>query len=148
MAETQEQSDRITAELEEVREYSVTMTAEDTCGVCEMMLLVKPFFFFICGHKFHSDCLEKQVVPMLSKEQLRRLTTLRQQLEAEVQPPAQAQSLILSNEQAKELQRKRATLKTEIEDILAADCLFCGLLIDTIDQPFVDDWEQVNVEWE
>ncbi|KAH8366537.1 hypothetical protein KR084_000982 [Drosophila pseudotakahashii] len=146
MAETQEQSDRVVAELQQVREHSITMNAQDTCGVCEMMLLVKPFFAFICGHKFHSDCLEKQVVPMLTKEQTRRLATLRQQLEAEVQP--QAQSMALSRQQAKELQRKRATLKTEIEDILAADCLFCGLLINTIDQPFVDDWEQVNVEWE
>jgi len=65
-----------------------------------------------------------------------------------VQTQAQPQSGALSKQQAMELQRKRAALKTEIEDILAADCLFCGLLISTIDQPFVDDWEQVNVEWE
>ncbi|XP_017134048.1 vacuolar protein sorting-associated protein 18 homolog [Drosophila elegans] len=144
MAETQEQSDRVGAELQQLRQHSITMNAQDTCGICDMMLLLKPFFVFICGHKFHSDCLEKQVVPMLTKEQGRRLTTLKQQLEAQTQP----QPSTLGKQQAMEIQRNRAALKTEIEDILAADCLFCCLLIDTIDQPFVDDWEQVNVEWE
>ncbi|KAH8240413.1 hypothetical protein KR038_006656 [Drosophila bunnanda] len=148
MAETQEQSDRVCSELQQVRNYSIKMTPQDTCTICEMMLLVKPFFAFICGHKFHSDCLEKQVLPMLTKERSRRLSTLKQQLEAEVQQAAQTKPSSLTKQQAVELQQKRAALKTEIEDILASDCLFCGLLIDTIDQPFVDDWEQVNVEWE
>ncbi|KMZ07689.1 vacuolar protein sorting-associated protein 18 homolog [Drosophila simulans] len=148
MAETTEQTDRVTAELQQLRQHSLTVDSQDTCEICEMMLLVKPFFMFICGHKFHSDCLEKHVVPLLTKEQCRRLGTLKQQLEAEVQTQAQPQPGALSKQQAMELQRKRAALKTEIEDILAADCLFCGLLISTIDQPFVDDWEQVNVEWE
>lgn len=150
MAETEEQSNRVSAELQQLRHYSIKMTPQDSCAICEMMLLVKPFFAFICGHKFHSDCLEKQVVPMLTKERSRRLGTLKQQLEAEVQtqPQAQAQAQQLTKQQAMELQQKRTALKTEIEDILASDCLFCGLMIDTIDQPFVDDWEQVNVEWE
>ncbi|XP_017062924.1 vacuolar protein sorting-associated protein 18 homolog [Drosophila eugracilis] len=152
MSETEEQTKRVREDLQDIRQHSFTANAQDTCGVCEMMLLVKPFFVFMCGHKFHSDCLEKQVVPMLTKEQAKRLNTLKQQLEAEVQTQSQALSLphssALGKQQAKELQRKRALLKTQIEDIVAADCLFCGLLINTIDQPFVDDWEQVNVEWE
>ncbi|KAH8420302.1 hypothetical protein KR009_009003 [Drosophila setifemur] len=146
MQETEEQSARVLKELQQVRQHNVTITAQDTCELCEMMVLAKPFFFFMCGHKFHSDCLEKQVLPLLSKERARRLGTLKQQLEAEVQtqPPAGS----LTKQQAVELQSKRAQLKTEIEDILAGDCFYCGMLIETIDQPFVDDWEQVNVEWE
>ncbi|KAH8273508.1 hypothetical protein KR018_008628, partial [Drosophila ironensis] len=145
MAETEEQSDRLVKEQQQLREHSIEMNSDDVCGLCDMMLLAKPFFAFLCGHKFHSDCLEKHVLPLLSKDKSRRLAGLKQQLEAEVQTQPHG---AIPKKQAMEMQRKRADLKTKIEDILAADCLFCGLPIDTIDQPFVDDWEQVNVEWD
>ncbi|XP_030245587.1 vacuolar protein sorting-associated protein 18 homolog [Drosophila navojoa] len=142
MAESKEQSDRVCKELRKLKTHSIRMEAQDACDICDLILLVKPFFVYICGHKFHSDCLEKQVMPMISKDQSRRLTLLKQQLEA-----LMAQAIGSSDNTAEQL-KKRADLKTEIEEILAADCLYCGLLIDTIDQPFVDDWDQVNVEWE
>lgn len=142
MAESKEQSDRVCKELRKLKAHSIRMEAQDACDICDLILLVKPFFVYICGHKFHSDCLEKQVMPMISKDQSRRLTLLKQQLET-----LMAQTISSSDNTAEQL-KKRADLKAEIEEILAADCLFCGLLIDTIDQPFVDDWDQVNVEWE
>ncbi|KAH8309991.1 hypothetical protein KR044_004249 [Drosophila immigrans] len=142
MAETKEQSDRVCKELSQLSGHSIKMKAQDTCDICDLILLVKPFFVFICGHKFHSDCLEKQVLPILSKEHSRRLAVLKQEMEA-----LMAHTISLANHTA-EQQKKRADLKAEIEEILAADCLYCGLLIETIDQPFVDDWDQVNVEWE
>ncbi|XP_030378216.1 vacuolar protein sorting-associated protein 18 homolog [Scaptodrosophila lebanonensis] len=142
MAETKEQSDRVCADLQQLRTRSIRMEAKDVCSICELMLLVKPFFVFICGHKFHSDCLEKQVVPMLTKERSRQLTMLKHQMEALMTQTA-------SNAMAApEEQRKRLELKTKIEEILAADCLYCGLMIETIDQPLVDDWDKVNVEWD
>ncbi|XP_068159229.1 vacuolar protein sorting-associated protein 18 homolog [Drosophila tropicalis] len=149
MDESREQSERVCKELQQIRGHSISLNGQDTCTICEMMLLIKPFFVFICGHKFHSDCLEKQLIPMLSKEQSRRLATLKQQMEALMTGNStnlkgqQVAPVIPSGEQ-----KKRAELKSEIEEILAGDCLYCGILIDTIDQPFVDDWEQVNVEWE
>ncbi|XP_022227330.2 vacuolar protein sorting-associated protein 18 homolog isoform X1 [Drosophila obscura] len=151
MAETQEQSDRVGKELQQLREHRICIDAQDTCSICEIMLPIRPFFAFICGHKFHSDCLEKQVMPLLNKERSRRLGILKQQLEAEMQTQSQTQTTATAsapNQPTVEQQLKRSELKTEIEDILASDCLYCSLFIETIDQPFVDDWEQVNVEWE
>ncbi|KAH8275888.1 hypothetical protein KR026_000904 [Drosophila bipectinata] len=146
MDETQKQSDRVQKELQKLREHKILITTEDNCSLCHMMALAKPFFAFMCGHKFHNDCLEKQVVPLLTKERSRELTTLKHQLEAEIQSQ---QSLgAISKPQAMELERKRMKIRTQIEDILAADCLFCGLYIEIVDQPLVDDWDQVNVEWE
>ncbi|XP_060661788.1 vacuolar protein sorting-associated protein 18 homolog [Drosophila nasuta] len=142
MAESKEQSTRVCKELGQLRAHSITMKAQDACDICDRILLVKPFFVFICGHKFHSDCLEKQVLPILSKEHNRRLGMLKQEMEA-----LMAQTVTQANH-TPEQQKKRSDLKAEIEEILAADCLYCGLLIETIDQPLVDDWDQVNVEWE
>lgn len=79
---------------------------------------------------------------MINKERSRRLTMLKQQMET-----LMAQTIGSTNH-TPEQQVKRVDLKTEIEEILASDCLYCGLLIETIDQPFFDDWDQVNVEWE
>lgn len=40
-------------------------------------------------------------------------------------------------------------IKLAIENILAADCLYCGeLMINSIDQPFIDDWDKVNNDWQ
>ncbi|XP_064540264.1 vacuolar protein sorting-associated protein 18 homolog isoform X2 [Drosophila montana] len=142
MAETRKQSQLVCKELRQLKQHSIRMEAQDVCDICDLILLVKPFFVFICGHKFHSDCLEKQVLPMLNKERSRRLTMLKQQMET-----LMAQTIGSTNHTA-EQQVKRVDLKTEIEEILASDCLYCGLLIETIDQPFFDDWDQVNVEWE
>ncbi|KAH8386604.1 hypothetical protein KR093_001469 [Drosophila rubida] len=142
MAETKEQSDRVCKELGQLRAHSINMKAQDACDICDLILMVKPFFVFICGHKFHSDCLEKQVLPILSKDHSRRLAMLKQEMET-----LMAQTISLANHTV-EQQKKRADLKAKIEEILAGDCLYCGLLIETIDQPFVDDWDQVNVEWE
>lgn len=142
MTESSEQSERVCKELRQLRAHSVRIEAQDVCDICDLILMVKPFFVFICGHKFHSDCLEKQVIPMLTKEQNRQLSMLKLEMESLM---AQAISLTCHTPVQ---DKKRAYLKTEIEQILAADCLYCGLLIETIDQPFVDDWDQVNVEWE
>uniref|UniRef100_W8B004 Vacuolar protein sorting-associated protein 18 homolog n=1 Tax=Ceratitis capitata TaxID=7213 RepID=W8B004_CERCA len=141
MDECDKQAERVMKDLQNVRERSIRISAQENCNLCETFLMVKPFFIFVCGHKFHSDCLEKQILPMLSSDQSRRLTNLRQQLDTLVTKN------VLDNI-TDEMIIQRAKLKTEIEEIVAADCYYCGVMIDTIDQPFVSDWDQVNVDWE
>lgn len=42
----------------------------------------------------------------------------------------------------------REQLKMEYENVLAADCLLCGeLMINSIDKPFINDWDKVNNDW-
>lgn len=44
---------------------------------------------------------------------------------------------------------QRDNIKNEIENILAADCMFCGdNMINQIDKPFIDDWDRVNLDWQ
>lgn len=142
MQECSKQAERVRKDLQNIRESSVRIDANDVCNNCDSILLVKPFFVFGCSHKFHADCLEKLVVPLLTSDKSRKLTMLKQQLETMLTQSA------AMGENSKSLQKKRKQLKKEIEEIIANDCVYCGLMIDTIDQPFVEDWDQVNVDWE
>lgn len=141
MDECDKQAERVIKDLQNVRERSIRISAQENCSLCDSFLMVKPFIVFICGHKFHSDCLEKQILPTLSSDQSRRLTTIKQQLDALV-----TQSFVMDI--SEDMLIQRTELKTEIEEIIAGDCYFCGVMIDMIDQPFVNDWDQVNVDWE
>ncbi|XP_055911201.1 vacuolar protein sorting-associated protein 18 homolog isoform X1 [Eupeodes corollae] len=142
MTESFKQAQRVRSDLQGLRNRSVRIGAQEPCAICESYLLLKPFFVFPCGHKFHGDCLEKQIIPMLTSEQSRRLSSLKQQLENILT------TSIAIAERTNQQRLSREKIKTEIENILASDCLYCGVMIDTIDQPFVEDWEQVNVDWE
>ncbi|XP_036319300.1 LOW QUALITY PROTEIN: vacuolar protein sorting-associated protein 18 homolog [Rhagoletis pomonella] len=142
MDECDKQAMRVLKDLQNCRARSIRINAQETCNLCETFLLVKPFFVFVCGHKFHSDCIEKQILPTLSRDQSHQLATLKQQLETLL-----TQSMPMDNDAAV-VQIQRAEIKTEIENIIAADCYFCGVMIEMIDQPFVSDWDQVNVDWD
>ncbi|XP_037937988.1 vacuolar protein sorting-associated protein 18 homolog [Teleopsis dalmanni] len=142
MNEYTKQADRVCEDLQNIRDRCVRIEAHENCSICETFLMVKPFFVFACGHKFHSDCLEKHVVPMLTSDQSRKLTMLKQQLETLLTES------IASGNHSQQQRFKRDKIKKEIEEIVAADCLYCGLLIETIDQPFVVDWDQIHVDWE
>lgn len=142
MSESSKQAERVRDDLQNLRSNGMRIEAQELCCICESYLLVKSFYLFACGHKFHSDCLSKHVVPMLSSERSRRLTMLKQQLDTMM-----TQTVASAGLTPKE-QKKRQKVKQEIEEILASDCLYCGLQIEEIDKPFVEDWEQENVEWE
>lgn len=139
-------------DLQNIRECCTRLDTNEVCSCCNGLLLLRPFFVFNCGHKFHGDCLEKAIVPRMKSERSRHLTMLKQQFEASILlPVTEAGKRLPSSAGAATTTtalRKRNNIKREIEEILAADCLYCGHLIETIDQPFVEDWEQVQVDWD
>lgn len=46
-------------------------------------------------------------------------------------------------------QSTRDQIKAEIENIMASDCLYCGqYMINSIDQPFIEDWDKEDDEWQ
>lgn len=67
MDESAKSAEIVRNELQTFRNRSVVIGGQDLCSICNVYLLLKPFFIFHCGHKFHSECLEKQVVKQLSK---------------------------------------------------------------------------------
>lgn len=88
----------------------------------------------------------------LDKEEARRFNTLKQQLAtataggigALLQPDL---SNLIGTTSTNVSPREQ--IKNEIENILAADCLYCGeYMIESIDKPFIDDWDKVNLDWQ
>lgn len=70
MEESAKSAERVHNDLQNFRNRSVVIDGQQKCVICEVYLLVKPFFIFPCGHKFHNDCLEHQVTAHLSKNSM------------------------------------------------------------------------------
>ncbi|GAB0098552.1 Vacuolar protein sorting-associated protein 18 homolog [Sergentomyia squamirostris] len=140
MDESAKSAEKVRADLQTFRNRLVTISSTDPCSICTACLLVRPFFVFPCGHKFHEDCLEKHIMPLLGTELAQRLSGLKLRLNV----------LAASNAAVEgDPQAAREALKEEIQSIIAADCVFCGeLTIETIDKPFISDWERVKNDWE
>lgn len=62
MEESAKSAERVRNDLQTFRNRSVTITTQEQCAICNINLLIKPFLIFPCGHKFHGDCLEKQLL--------------------------------------------------------------------------------------
>lgn len=67
MEECAEAAEKVRESIQSFRNRSVTICAQDKCSCCGHFLLLKPFFLFPCSHKFHADCLEKNLLRLLSK---------------------------------------------------------------------------------
>ncbi|XP_055714077.1 vacuolar protein sorting-associated protein 18 homolog isoform X2 [Phlebotomus papatasi] len=139
MDESAKSAEKVRADLQSFRNRSVTISATDQCSICTACLLVRPFFVFPCGHKFHEDCLEKHLMPLLATEVAQRLSGLKVRL-----------NMLGGSHtnQEGDAQNAREALKEEIQTIVASDCVFCGeLTIETIDKPFISDWDRVKNDW-
>lgn len=66
MNESAISADKVRKDLQTFRNRSIAIGAQEQCAICSLYLLLKPFFIFPCGHKFHGDCLEKQLKTYLS----------------------------------------------------------------------------------
>lgn len=160
MDESAMSADKVRKDLQSFRNRSIVIGAQDQCSICSAYLLLKPFFIFPCGHKFHSDCLERQLRTYLGKtgifffsdlliyffagiEEIKKLNSLKKQLELS-SSQQQADTSSVNGESIS----TRDLLKAEFENMVASDCLYCGeYMIDSIDKPFVKDWDRINSEW-
>ena len=52
-------------EIQSFRNRSVHVSVSDTCRLCSLALLLRPFYLFPCGHRFHADCLLAEAKPTL-----------------------------------------------------------------------------------
>lgn len=125
--------------------YSI-IKSSDICSLCELQLLLRPFYIFPCGHYFHADCLTTELLPVISADSRNRLLDLQKQL-----------NNLSSGQQVDNISTASTSLsakdviKCEIDNIVASDCYFCGdYMVDSIDKPFIleSDYNRVMKEWE
>ncbi|KAH9632081.1 hypothetical protein HF086_015285 [Spodoptera exigua] len=133
----------VRAEIQSFRNRSVTVLVSDVCCLCDIALLLRPFYLFPCGHRFHSDCLMQEALPILTPARRNKLSDLQRQLS------------VLSNIELSTITSSglplREILRNEIDDLIASECIFCGeYMINCIDKPFIsdEDWDKVMKEWE
>ncbi|XP_058794794.1 vacuolar protein sorting-associated protein 18 homolog isoform X2 [Phymastichus coffea] len=145
MQEATKAAEIIRKDIQAFRSRCTFVHAKDTCNCCTVQLLVRPFYVFPCGHRFHSDCLVAALTPMLSLERQTRLAELQHQLTLATDPQRQtiegSTSTSMSNKEQ---------IKADIDDLVASECLYCGeLMIESIDKPFIEegDYEQVMKDW-
>lgn len=75
MEEATESAKRIRQDIQEMRNKYGVVDSQEKCASCDFPLLSRPFYLFLCGHMFHSDCLF-QVTPRPRCRRLRHKNSL------------------------------------------------------------------------
>jgi hypothetical protein len=144
MEEATKSAEVIREEIQSFRNRYAFVKARDECSICDLQLLMRPFYLFPCGHRFHSDCLLTELNPMLPPGKRNKLHDLQRQLAtfSARDDNVSMGSVTMS---------ARDQIKADIDSIIASECLYCGdMMIRSIDQPFIEDedYERVMKEWE
>jgi len=106
--------------------------------------LIRNFYVFPCGHKFHADCLLSEIYPTLTEPRKKLLQEHQKKL-SEVNRNHD----IMSTGSA--VISTRDQIKSDIDEIVASECVYCGdTMLKLIDVPFIpeDDYMKVQREWE
>lgn len=119
MDEATKSAEVIRDEIHAVRNRCAVIRATDQCTLCENTLLIRHFYIFPCGHKFHADCLMSEIFPTLSQPRKKLLTELQKKL-SEVTLNQEALSTSSSGISS------RDQLKSSIDEIIASECVYCG----------------------
>ncbi|XP_070564875.1 vacuolar protein sorting-associated protein 18 homolog isoform X2 [Ptychodera flava] len=150
MNEATESAKAIRADIQEMRNKYGLVTAQQKCSSCSFPLLTRAFYLFPCQHMFHSDCLIAEVFPHLTSAKKHKVDDLQRKLvSGQFSQPSEPAQLSTSNQvNADSLtkQDQKDQIKMELDDIIAAECVYCGdIMIRSIDKPFIEDDEYVSV---
>ncbi|VEN49877.1 unnamed protein product [Callosobruchus maculatus] len=146
MEEATKSAEQVRQQIQSFRNHYTIINSTDTCEICDVTLMIKPFYMFPCHHKFHSDCLLNELSPTLGPAKRNRLSELERQLKV-----VSNQTNTDSISTASTGMSMKDSLKSEIDNILASECLYCGEnMIRNIDKPFIEDYEYEYImkQWE
>ncbi|XP_056621226.1 vacuolar protein sorting-associated protein 18 homolog [Triplophysa dalaica] len=151
MDEATESAKHIREDIQEMRNKYGVVDSQEKCATCNFPLLNRSFYLFLCGHMFHNDCLLQEVIPNLSGYKQNKLEELQKKLAATTQTtksrhrPKEEDAVSLGKGQG-----SREQIKSDIDDIIASECVYCGeLMIKSIDKPFIDpsNFDQEMSSW-
>uniref|UniRef100_A0A673XUR4 Vacuolar protein sorting-associated protein 18 homolog n=1 Tax=Salmo trutta TaxID=8032 RepID=A0A673XUR4_SALTR len=147
MEEATESAKRIREDIQEMRNKYGVVESQEKCAACDFPLLNRPFYLFLCGHMFHYDCLFLEVSPHLSTYKQAKLGELQKKLAAATQTKSRHRPSPKEKEEGGDTASlgkesagvSREQIKSDIDDIIAFECVYCGeLMIKSIDKPFID----------
>ncbi|CAG7718037.1 unnamed protein product [Allacma fusca] len=144
MEEATKAAETIREDILQVRNRCAIVRATDQCTLCGVYLLIKNFYVFPCGHKFHAECLLAEVIPQLSQPRKDLLSEKQKKL-SEIS----AKHDVLST--GSTMVSLRDQIKSDIDEIIASECIYCGdNMIKQIDTPFIpeEDYDKIQKEWE
>ncbi|XP_021467082.2 vacuolar protein sorting-associated protein 18 homolog isoform X1 [Oncorhynchus mykiss] len=159
MEEATESAKRIREDIQEMRNKYGVVENQEKCAACDFPLLNRPFYLFLCGHMFHYDCLFQEVTPHLSTYKQTKLGELQKRLAAATQtsksrhrpaPKEKEEGGDTASLGKGSAGVSREQIKSDIDDIIACECVYCGeLMIKSIDKPFIDPqkFEEEKSSW-
>uniref|UniRef100_A0A8C7I2T9 Vacuolar protein sorting-associated protein 18 homolog n=1 Tax=Oncorhynchus kisutch TaxID=8019 RepID=A0A8C7I2T9_ONCKI len=157
MEEATESAKRIREDIQEMRNKYGVVENQEKCAACDFPLLNRPFYLFLCGHMFHYDCLFLEVTPHLSTYKQTKLDELQKKLAAATQTSKSRHRPATKEEGGDTASLgkgsagvSREQIKSDIDDIIACECVYCGeLMIKSIDKPFIDPqkFEEEKSSW-
>ncbi|KAJ0027124.1 hypothetical protein NQD34_018124 [Periophthalmus magnuspinnatus] len=154
MEEATESAKRIREDIQEMRNKYGVVDSQEKCASCDFPLLNRPFYLFLCGHMFHYDCLFQEVTPHLTPFKLGRLEELQRKFSAATQSSKSRHRQKEESDTASlgkgTAGTSREQIKSDIDDIIASECVYCGeLMIKSIDKPFIDPdkFEEEKSSW-
>ncbi|OBZ89341.1 Vacuolar protein sorting-associated protein 18 [Choanephora cucurbitarum] len=121
----------------DVRKFTI-VEEDQVCCLCQYPLLTRQFYVFSCHHQYHADCLGNRITKYLPKRLIGRLADIKEQLSHEYDTVHMIQTV----EDEKALAARIEHLRTQLDDIIASQCVFCGdIMIESIHLPFYDKTE-------
>ncbi|XP_045595871.2 vacuolar protein sorting-associated protein 18 homolog [Procambarus clarkii] len=143
MDDASKAAENIRKDIQKFKQKFSYVHAQDRCCECNYPLLTRPFYLFPCAHKFHQDCLSDSVMGYLSEVKQKKVSELKGKL------------LAISNDEsgtgATGLWSDREQIRSEIDSLVAGECLYCGdSVVANIDTPFISnrDWDALMTEWQ
>lgn len=146
MDEATGSAEEIRKEIQSFRNKYSTVKAHDKCAACSFPLMTRGFYLFPCQHKFHSDCLIGEVLPNLTNKKKNRVEELQRKLAENENTRMQQMSTEISSTNI----LKHLDIKSELDDLVASECLYCGeFMIRSVEIPFIDEEEedQMSNNW-
>uniref|UniRef100_A0A915B1U8 Vacuolar protein sorting-associated protein 18 homolog n=1 Tax=Parascaris univalens TaxID=6257 RepID=A0A915B1U8_PARUN len=144
MKEATEIADEIRQQMAKLKNRSTIIRASDTCALCYEQALTRPVFAFACRHFFHRDCLEKEVKAEWSEEDYEKYAKLLEKEKAlQKQIDDMDKKQISSSKKRKECGDDLASVRRDMRDMTASECLLCGTaMIESVSKPFFASEEE------
>ncbi|XP_055346176.1 vacuolar protein sorting-associated protein 18 homolog [Paramacrobiotus metropolitanus] len=149
--EATREAEDLRGEISEFRSQCMFINGGEVCTKCRLPLLTQQFYVFPCKHHLHADCLMALVRPNLMGNKPVLVDDLRKQLETMREQDDSASLHSFGSGGAAGTLSKREMVKQELEDLIASECPFCGLLmIKSVDLPFIspDEYDAVTGSWQ